>query len=87
MEENLPLPFPAQVMISVPKRNVKKAVHRNKIKRRIREAYRIHKKILYSKLTEKGKKIIFTIIYLPKEIKEFKELENKIQTLLANFPV
>lgn len=32
-----------QVVFSVPKRIVKKSVHRNTIKRRIREAYRVNK--------------------------------------------
>ena len=41
---------PAQIVIAVPKRNFKKAVDRNKIKRRIREAYRKNKYLLYEHL-------------------------------------
>jgi ribonuclease P protein component len=36
----------SQILISVPKRTFKKAVDRNKIKRRIREAYRLNKENL-----------------------------------------
>ena len=35
-----------QVLFAVPKSKIKKAVHRNKIKRRLREAYRHHKHLM-----------------------------------------
>ncbi|MDR0763150.1 MAG: ribonuclease P protein component [Bacteroidales bacterium] len=39
---------PAKILISVPKKNMKKAISRNRIKRLIREAYRLQKNILLS---------------------------------------
>ncbi len=36
----------AKVLISVPKRHLKRAVHRNRVKRQVREAYRMHKQLL-----------------------------------------
>ena len=42
----------AQVAISVSKRNFKRAVHRNLLKRRIKEAYRLHKLPLIQLLEE-----------------------------------
>lgn len=59
---------PSQVVIAVPKRNFKRAVDRNLIKRRIREGFRTQKEILYAPLSEKGVKIIFMIQYTGKEI-------------------
>src|SRR5687767_2812315 len=53
----------AQIAISVSKRNFKKAVDRNRIKRQIREAYRTGKQPLYEHLEAKNKKIIFMVIY------------------------
>ena len=64
------------VVISVPKRSFKKAVDRNKIKRRIREGYRKNKKLLYTNLTDK--KILLMLIYTSKNMVEYNELEKKI---------
>lgn len=80
--------YPAgRVVFSVPKRNFKKAVDRNLIKRRMREVYRNHKHLLYQHLTEKQKSIHIYLIYNSKQIIPFDELkENIVQALqlLAN---
>ncbi|MBL7884304.1 MAG: ribonuclease P protein component [Bacteroidia bacterium] len=72
---------PAKVLISVPKRNFKKAVDRNKLKRRIREAYRKNKEsYLYNLLN--GKRINIMFVYIAKEQLEYKEIELKIKESL-----
>ena len=71
---------PVKVMISVPKRNFKRAVDRNKLKRRIREAYRKEKQTLYDLLKEK--KILLTIIYTAKTKLEYQEIAQKIKEAL-----
>ena len=68
-----------QVLISVPKRNFKRAVDRNRLKRQIREAYRLHKHLLDS-LPEK---YAIAYIYSAKEKLPYKELENKLIESLA----
>ena len=72
-----------QVMISVPKKNIKLAVNRNLIKRRIKEAFRINKKTLYSSLESRNKTLILAIIYQKKEIDSYISIEQKINLLLA----
>ena len=44
----------AQMMVSVPKRCFKRAVKRNLVKRQVREAYRLNKHILTSRLAARG---------------------------------
>ncbi len=56
------IPGPAQVAFSVPKRTFRLAVTRNLIKRRMREAYRRNKTILYEYLNAEHIKIAFVII-------------------------
>ncbi len=67
---------PHQVLISVPKRNFKKAVDRNLIKRRIRESYRLNKEIIYRDAPSKSYYIAF--IYLSKQILTFNDIHAQL---------
>lgn len=83
------LQFPAQILISIPKKRFKKAVDRNLLKRRIREIYRLNKsELLYPFLNQRSEKIILGINYIGNEIAEYPSLEKKfisaIQRLKKN---
>ena len=67
-----------QVLISVSSRQFKRAVDRNKIKRRIREAYRTQKEILKVR-SEKG---VFSFIYTAKEILPYADIKTKLFLVL-----
>jgi ribonuclease P protein component len=74
--------FPCQVGVSVPKRNFKLAVSRNRIKRLMRETYRLQKEIVYTNLEEP---YVFMISYLGREEWKYEDLHQKMEKLLTLF--
>ena len=80
--KNNPSAFPAQVLISIPKKKISKATARNKLKRLIKEAYRKQKKLLYESLTNQKKQIQFAIIYQNTNILTYKAIESEINLVL-----
>lgn len=74
--------FPAQLGVSVGKRNFKKAPDRNRLKRLMRETYRLQKEIVYDNLKQPH---IFMISYIGKEEKPYEELFSKMNKLLNLF--
>lgn len=66
-----------KILISVPKRNFKKAVTRNKIKRRIKEAYRLNKQLLL-KPNKVDLPLLIAYIYIGKDVHGFDFVEEKL---------
>ena len=71
-----------RIVVSVPKRNFKRAVKRNLFKRRIREAYRTSKTILPVSAENGGTDILF--IYNTKELKDFQAVTTAVRAALTN---
>jgi len=75
--------FPVQVVINVPKRRFKHAVDRNFLKRRIREAYRLHKQEnLYNVMPVSGKLVLLSLQFVGKQQYEFSFIEKKLLAAL-----
>ncbi len=85
MLENLDSPFPAQAAFAVPKKNFKSAVHRNRIKRMMREVYRKNKGGFYPLLEKKEKQAALLLVYSGKTMPEFGEVEQKLTLILQRF--
>jgi ribonuclease P protein component len=73
---------PLQFGVGVSNKNFKKAVDRNKIKRRVKEAYRLQKIILHEKVKEKKGQLNVFFIYTGKEIPEFSQIFDTTKKIL-----
>ncbi|WP_422089887.1 ribonuclease P protein component [Tenacibaculum ovolyticum] len=74
--------FPVQVGVSVPKRNFKSAVDRNRIKRLMRETYRKEKHTIYDAVKSPH---VFMISYIARDEWEYADLARKMKQLLTLF--
>lgn len=72
----------AQALFVVPKKRIKLAVKRNLTRRRLKEAYRLHKTSFYKQLQASDKKYIIAFIYLENKPVPYHLLEKKIIVLL-----
>ena len=68
-----------QAAFAVSKRNFKSAVDRNRIKRQLREAYRLHKQLLSANT---GKNFAFLLLYISKDKPQYANLEKPMRVLL-----
>lgn len=76
-------PVPAKILISVPKRYFKRAVKRNRVKRQIRECYRLNKHILFQEgIIPEGKTLLVAFIWIDDKLYETNVVERKVKNLL-----
>lgn len=74
--------YPAQAGFSVPKRNFKHAVDRNRMKRLMREAYRANKLDLYAKLKEAEKQLAMMWVYKGRALATYEQTLEAVQFCL-----
>jgi ribonuclease P protein component len=76
------IPFPARIAFSVSKKSFRLAVTRNLLKRRMREAYRKNKQILYDFLKRENIGIVFAVIYKENTVSPYREIELAMKEMI-----
>ena len=72
-----------RVMVTAPKRNLKHAVDRNRVKRLLREAYRRNKTYIVNDATaQKKQSVMIAFIWLDKKLWPSYDVERKVTNLL-----
>lgn len=74
---------PCQVVVSVSKRSFKRAVDRNRIKRLMKEAWRLQKHRLYDALNAHEKQRGLVLIYVGKELPNLEEMQACVERLIG----
>ena len=74
-----------QAGFTVSTKYFKKAVDRNRVKRLLREAYRLQKQILTDDLTLTNKRLRFFIIYTGNELPDYNMVFEKVTAILKRF--
>ena len=72
-----------EVVFSVPKRYHKRAVRRNLLRRRTKEAYRLSKQVVVEHAKKEGIAIDIALIYSSKEPLPYKTIANAVRKILA----
>jgi ribonuclease P protein component len=71
-----------QFGVGVSGKNIKKAVDRNRVKRLIKEAYRLQKKELGEILKKKNLRLNIFLVYNSKELPDFNTAKEKLNVIL-----
>ena len=72
---------PVQVLVTVSKRHFKHAVDRNRVKRQVREAFRLHKSLLYDALAP-TEQLLLAFVWLADSHYPTSDVERRVVSLM-----
>jgi ribonuclease P protein component len=84
--EETPNANPNAILFSVSKRKFKRAVDRNRIKRLMREVYRLNKSLLTNPFAP-NKNLIGGMVYTGKELVDFASVQHSFIKLVNNYQI
>jgi len=82
LQVDLPENVKVQTGVAVPKKNFKSAVKRNRVKRLLREAYRLNKHLVFN--NSEGN-YAFLFLYLGKDMPQYSKVEKNMKKILQKF--
>ena len=85
LQTTLDEPHPAQILFSVSKRKFPRATDRNKIKRRLKETYRLHKHGLYSAMENQQQTYALALLFIENKAIPFNSIENHFKKISDEF--
>ncbi|RNI37861.1 ribonuclease P protein component [Hanamia caeni] len=74
--------FALKAGFAVSSKNFKKAVERNRVKRLMRESYRVQKNYLSEQLISTGQQLVVFFIYTSKELPDYHQVFQQMQIVL-----
>ena len=70
------------ILAGAPKKRIRQATSRNRVKRLIREAYRLNKGALFEACRQSGKYIHIAFMYVSNDIRTYTEMEKAVRKAL-----
>ena len=85
--DEVPGNAPVRFALTVAKKRIRRASHRNRVRRKLREAWRLNKHTLYENLADQSATFAFMVIFTGKEEEAtFANIERAMQTIIQRFP-